>query len=275
MLLAAGAAVIANLGMVLQARSHRVEAQRSLASQRHFTRQPLWWAGMLLVVLGAIGDFVALTLAPATLVAALGCLNLVAQAVWAPLLLSEDITRHYAPLALILVGVVLAVVFGPHASLNFSIEVLFARFQAVGFAVYVAAVVVIVAVLAALLGYVEARFRPPPRPLLSDYVDVVRSGGGGSGGSATEATIPTAASGSGGAPSLVTAAPVVRHGWARFHRVGYAVTAGVIGAQVSHRPAVVTTLSRCTTCTVWCNVWAVGSVALRGAAACGAVCVWG
>lgn len=231
-LVAAVAQAVSNLGMVLQARSHRDEERRPLHTRRHFTSQPLWWTGMVLVVVGAACDFAALTLAPATLVAALGCLNLVAQAVWSPLLLQEDVSRHYAPLALILVGVVLAVIFGPHAALNLSADALFERFRSVGFAVYAPAVVTAVVTLLALAAYVEARFQPPPRPLLSDYVDAVTTSPG-------LGPRPVAAAATAGAPSRTTTTTtiVVHHGWARFHRVVYAVVSGVIGAQVRVCPA--------------------------------------
>ena len=47
---------------------------RSAATQStvHYTRQPLWWLGLGLMVLGEVGNFSAFGFAPASLVAPLG-----------------------------------------------------------------------------------------------------------------------------------------------------------------------------------------------------------
>ena len=47
-------------------------AQTLLKEGQHYTKLPIWWCGMGLVVLGSVGDFVALGFATQALVAALG-----------------------------------------------------------------------------------------------------------------------------------------------------------------------------------------------------------
>jgi len=48
-----------------------------------YTSQPRWWIGLVLVVLGALGDFVSFGLAPQTLVAPAGSFTLVANVFFA------------------------------------------------------------------------------------------------------------------------------------------------------------------------------------------------
>jgi magnesium transporter len=204
---------ISNLGTILQKRSHNDESYRPIPEQRPYTKRPLWWVGMSLILFGSVADFVALTLAPQSVVATLGCLTLVAQVVWAPLILGERLgVRHYIATGMIIIGVVLAVVYGPHSEGHFSLAQLLARFQTLGFGIYVVGVFVTVLTLYGLISYVESRFDLPSKPRLSDYV------------SRPTATLTNAASNE------------RRRAWdarlARFHRVAYGMLSGVIGAQV-------------------------------------------
>lgn len=66
------AAIASNFGVNVQKKSHTYEELRPKHEQRPYTRRPLWWAGMLLVIFGSLGDFFALGFAAQTLVASLG-----------------------------------------------------------------------------------------------------------------------------------------------------------------------------------------------------------
>ena len=61
------ASIGSNIGVNLQG-----HAQTLLKEGQHYTKLPIWWCGMGLVVLGSVGDFVALGFATQALVAALG-----------------------------------------------------------------------------------------------------------------------------------------------------------------------------------------------------------
>jgi hypothetical protein len=193
---------ISNLGTILQKRSHNDEALLPQAAQRPYTARPLWWVGMSFILTGSVADFVALTLAPQSVVATLGCLTLVAQVVWAPLILGERLSvRHWIATALIILGVVLAVVYGPHTDGHYALPELLGRFSTLGFAIYVLLAIGVALALYGAISYVEGRFDLPPKPMLGDYyTEDGRKAGD--------------------------------QRWGRFHRVAYGMLSGVIGAQV-------------------------------------------
>ncbi|KAF0720671.1 Aste57867_96 [Aphanomyces stellatus] len=70
--IAISAAIGSNLGVNVQKRSHNKEDKRPKHLQRPYTKRPMWWLGMFLVVFGSLGDLFALGFAPQTLVASLG-----------------------------------------------------------------------------------------------------------------------------------------------------------------------------------------------------------
>ncbi|KNE67624.1 hypothetical protein, variant [Allomyces macrogynus ATCC 38327] len=69
-----------------------------------YTSQPLWWAGVVLMLLGETGNFMAYGFAPASVIAPLGTVTLVSNAIIAPTCLGETFRRRD------LVGMILAVV---------------------------------------------------------------------------------------------------------------------------------------------------------------------
>lgn len=86
-------------------------------------KQPLWILGFFLLLLGSIMDFVALGLAPASLLAPLAALSLVWNMVAAPCFLKEKLTPHQITATLIIFsGAVLAVCFSSHASPSYTLE---------------------------------------------------------------------------------------------------------------------------------------------------------
>ena len=66
------ASAISNIGTNMQKKSHNTERARPSAEQRSYYMRPQWWIGFALVVLGSVGDFVALGFATQALVSALG-----------------------------------------------------------------------------------------------------------------------------------------------------------------------------------------------------------
>lgn len=201
--MAVAAQFVSNLGNILQKRSHNDEERRPKAQQRPYAQRAVWWVGMSMILFGSFADFVALTLAPQSVVAALGCLTLVATVIWAPLVLGERLSvRHYIATGMIVIGVVLAVVYGPHSDGHYALPELLGRFTTARFAGYVVGVAAVAIGLYAAIVYVESRFDLPPSKLtLSDYYTDERWRG-------TDQRL------------------------GRFHRVSYGMLSGVMGAQV-------------------------------------------
>lgn len=71
-LLAIGAAVVSNFGVQLQKSTHNKNVALPEHQRRNYLCLPHWWAGMAGVVLGSVGDFLALGLADQALVTSVG-----------------------------------------------------------------------------------------------------------------------------------------------------------------------------------------------------------
>ncbi|KZO98033.1 DUF803-domain-containing protein [Calocera viscosa TUFC12733] len=85
---------------------HEEEAEEEQAEleQQHYLRSKLWWAGLALMTLGETGNFLSYAYAPASIVAPLGTVALIANCIFAPLLLHERLRK------LELFGVALAII---------------------------------------------------------------------------------------------------------------------------------------------------------------------
>lgn len=85
------------------------------ADQMHYTQEPLWWLGLLLMGIGEIGNFSAYGFAPASLVAPLGTTTVVANIFLAAIFLKEKIrAEHLFGSALAVIGAFLVVTFSSH-----------------------------------------------------------------------------------------------------------------------------------------------------------------
>ena len=65
----------------------------SYTDRKSYVKLPGWWMGLLGIILGAVLDFVSLGFAPQTVVASLGSMTLVINAVVAPIALKEKLAR--------------------------------------------------------------------------------------------------------------------------------------------------------------------------------------
>jgi drug/metabolite transporter (DMT)-like permease len=82
--------------------------------KRPYVHLPLWWIGMLLMAIGETGNFLAYAYAPATLVAPLGSVSVVCNALLSSLVLREKITlRNKAGCVLAIFGSCFVVSFAP------------------------------------------------------------------------------------------------------------------------------------------------------------------
>lgn len=82
----------------------------SLDAEGGYLRSKLWWAGLGLMGLGETGNFVSYGFAPASVVAPLGTVALIANCFFAPLILRESFTRrNVLGMTLAIVGAVTVV----------------------------------------------------------------------------------------------------------------------------------------------------------------------
>jgi len=93
--------IVTTLGLNLQRYAH----SRGDDPRVPYTAKRLWWLGVFCMVLGEFGNFAAYGFAPATLVAPLGAVSVVANAAIATAMLSEEFrTRDVAGTFLVIFG---------------------------------------------------------------------------------------------------------------------------------------------------------------------------
>jgi len=93
--------VLISVALNVQKFSHN--KNNAAAEKKSYLLRPTWWLGMVLMGLGEAGNFLAYAFAPASIVAPLGTVALVSNAVIAPLVLKE----RFRPQDLL--GIVLAI----------------------------------------------------------------------------------------------------------------------------------------------------------------------
>ncbi|KAK1429002.1 hypothetical protein QVD17_11201 [Tagetes erecta] len=110
--------------------------------------QPMWWAGMVSMVLGEIANFAAYAFAPAILVTPLGALSIIVSAVLAHYFLDERLHIFgVVGCVLCLVGSTTIVLHAPHETQVSSVKQVWYFATEPGFMVYACTVLVLVGVL--------------------------------------------------------------------------------------------------------------------------------
>lgn len=176
-LLGALASFVSNLGVMLQKYQHVLNnsIKSSSSTNETYVNQPWWRLGFALVVLGSIADFAALSFCPQSLVAPLGSLSLVSNAIFSPLLLNEKITyRDKLATLTIVIGSVLTVAFASHADVSLDRQQLTALFGGATFALYAAVVGMAIISLLAFIKHMERI--EPTRPGVEPVAEYVRLG---------------------------------------------------------------------------------------------------
>ncbi|CAH1772512.1 unnamed protein product [Owenia fusiformis] len=87
--LAIGGNLLISLSLNVQKYSHMRNDQR--IDPIHYTKDPLWWFGLILMTVGEVGNFAAYGFAPASLVAPLGMTTVVANMFIAVIMLKEKL----------------------------------------------------------------------------------------------------------------------------------------------------------------------------------------
>ncbi|KAK4405331.1 putative magnesium transporter NIPA6 [Sesamum angolense] len=110
--------------------------------------EPLWWAGMITMIVGEVSNFVAYIYAPAVLVTPLGALSIIVSAVLAHFMLKERL-RQMGILGCVscIVGSVVIVIHAPQEQTPSSVQEVWILATQPAFLIYVAATLSIVLVL--------------------------------------------------------------------------------------------------------------------------------
>ena len=133
--------IVSNVGVNAQKRVHVKIKAKPLAERTPYYRMGSWWLGLGLVVIGAIGDFIALGIASQALVTALGggttlAVNIAIAKFW----LNEELSWwDVRGVAFIIIGAVTFAVTTP-ASRVYSLDYLLLRAKSTQFRVYLVAV---------------------------------------------------------------------------------------------------------------------------------------
>ncbi|KAK3028458.1 hypothetical protein RJ639_040027 [Escallonia herrerae] len=118
--------------------------------------EPLWWAGMVIMIVGEVANFVAYAYAPAVLVTPLGALSIIISAILAHFMLKEQL-RRMGVLGCVscIVGSVVIVIHAPQEHSPSSIQEIWTFATQPAFLIYVAATLSIVL---ALVFHFEPRY---------------------------------------------------------------------------------------------------------------------
>ncbi|KAK1806747.1 hypothetical protein P4O66_005247 [Electrophorus voltai] len=103
-----------SISLNIQKYTHIRQSQRGT---RPYYTSRLWWCGILLMGLGEMGNFAAYGFAPASLIAPLGCVSVIASAIISVVFLKETLrASDVLGGALALTGTYLLVTFAPHSA---------------------------------------------------------------------------------------------------------------------------------------------------------------
>ncbi|XP_021900539.1 probable magnesium transporter NIPA6, partial [Carica papaya] len=121
-----------------------------------YLQEPLWWAGMVTMIVGEVANFVAYVYAPAVLVTPLGALSIIISAVLAHFLLKEKLQKlGVVGCVSCIVGSVVIVIHAPQEHTPNSIEEIWTLATQPAFLIYVAATLSLVL---ALILHFEPRY---------------------------------------------------------------------------------------------------------------------
>ncbi|KAL4236308.1 NIPA-like protein 2 [Mactra antiquata] len=128
--------LLISVSLNLQKYTHMKNEQSEV--QQHYTRNPLWWLGVSLMVIGEVGNFSAYGYAPASLVAPLGTTTVVANMFLAAIFLKEKIrAENLFGSVLAVIGAILVVAFAPKKEKVLTGEMLNQYLTDISFVVYI------------------------------------------------------------------------------------------------------------------------------------------
>jgi drug/metabolite transporter (DMT)-like permease len=143
-LLSVVSSILSNLGVNTQKLSLMREAKRASERRRSYVKQPLWQIGLLLVIVGSLGDFAALGFAAQSLVTPVGAVTMVANLFFASLWLGENLSKSdVGATGLILAGAVTAAAFADKSEQCYTLDQLVELYARPAFLVYAGGVVLV------------------------------------------------------------------------------------------------------------------------------------
>ena len=150
MVLAVIGNIIINIGMNSMKHAHNINSDPETGKPiKHFSRIPWWWAGMLGIVGGEVGNLIAYGYAPASIVTPIGSIGVVTNVILTTFVLKERLTlRILVGVGLVIAGIAMTVIFAPLSmifvgSSNLWTDVLFRP----NFAIYLAWMAVMLLIL--------------------------------------------------------------------------------------------------------------------------------
>eukprot|EP00293_Proteomonas_sulcata_P006623 CAMPEP_0184329616 /NCGR_PEP_ID=MMETSP1049-20130417/144247_1 /TAXON_ID=77928 /ORGANISM="Proteomonas sulcata, Strain CCMP704" /LENGTH=467 /DNA_ID=CAMNT_0026651999 /DNA_START=27 /DNA_END=1430 /DNA_ORIENTATION=+ len=116
--------VLISVSLNLQKYVHN-ENEKVSGGETPYTKIPLWWVGMGVMILGETGNFLAYAYAPATLVAPLGAVSVISNCILAHYVLKENLQKsNIAGVILAILGSVLIVTYAPGSDKELTMEIL-------------------------------------------------------------------------------------------------------------------------------------------------------
>ncbi|XP_068616404.1 NIPA-like protein 2 [Brachionichthys hirsutus] len=127
--------VLISISLNIQKYVHIRQAQRG--SQPYYT-SVVWWFGLTLMGVGELGNFAAYGFAPASLIAPLGCVSVIASAVISVALLKEAVRpSDIVGGTLAITGTYLLVTFAPHSTSHITAQLVRYHFISWPFLLYI------------------------------------------------------------------------------------------------------------------------------------------
>lgn len=142
--------LLISVSLNLQKFTHMKNEEREIPI--HYTKNPLWWVGVVLMGLGEVGNFSAYGYAPASVVAPLGTTTVIANMFLAAIFLKEKIrAEQLFGSALAIIGAVILVAFASKKEAILDGEMLNKALTQTSFIIYVSLELVIILALLLLL----------------------------------------------------------------------------------------------------------------------------
>ncbi|CAG8515616.1 14194_t:CDS:2, partial [Acaulospora colombiana] len=106
-------------------------------SEKNYLHSKSWWAGILLMIVGELGNFIAYAFAPASVVAPLGTVALISNVILAPIMLKETFrTQDLAGILIAIIGAVLVVLTSKSEEVKLSPGAIWAAIKQPQFTIY-------------------------------------------------------------------------------------------------------------------------------------------
>lgn len=129
--------IIGGCGYILQKKAHNNTNAQPRQEQKSFTTNPLWILGFFIYACGSIMHGTALAYGPQTLLQPMESFCLITNAVLAPVFLDEYLTfQDVVSIGVIIIGVSVVVIFGPHSTVQHDAQHLLRRFLVARFLLY-------------------------------------------------------------------------------------------------------------------------------------------